>query len=221
MILDFHVNKQKLIRADTEQPAAQSMQYLVCRFIFSSEDWANMEKHAVFKRYLGGNSDAYTVPLNNEGDAIVPAEVITAKGFEVSVYGYNDGQRITTNKIYVPVHETGYEQGGTPSTPAPALYEQLLDAMKKQVNGLSYESGYMQLMAGDMAIGEKIRVSGEAGGREVEFTNDGTYIKWRYTDSNDWRDLVSLQAITGPQGPPGVTPEFEIRSGHLIAKYNE
>lgn len=221
MILDFQVNKQKLIRADTEQPAAQSMQYLMCRFTFQSDDWGSMEKHAVFRRYLCGSSEAYTAPLNSEGNAMVPEEVITTRGFEVSVYGYHDGQRITTNKIYIPIQESGYEQGKVPSAPAPALYEQLLDAMDRQVSGLSYESGYMQLMAGDMAVGERIRVSGTNENREIEFTNDGTYIKWRYTDSNDWQQLVSLQAITGPQGPPGVTPELEVRSGRLIAKYNE
>jgi len=221
MILDFQVNKQNLIRADTEQPAAQSMQYLMCRFTFQSDDWDSMEKHAVFRKYLSDSRDAYTLPLNSEGVAMVPSEVITARGFEASVYGYHDGQRITTNKIYIPIQESGYEQGKVPSAPAPALYEQLLDAMDRQVSGLSYESGYMQLMAGDMAVGERIRVSGEDGSREVEFTNDGTYIKWRYTDSNDWQQLVSLQAITGPQGPPGATPEFEVRSGRLIAKYNE
>ncbi len=220
MILNFHVNKQKLIRADTEQPAAQSMQYLMCRFEFQSEDWDNMEKHAVYKSYLS-SSDAYMVPLNSAGETMVPEEVITYRGFEVSVYGYNNGQRITTNKIYIPIQETGYEQGKVPNAPAPDLYERLLNTMGKQVNGLSYESGYMQLMAGEMSVGERIRVSGTDGSREIEFANDGTYIKWRYTDSNDWQQLVSLQEITGPQGPPGVTPEFEVRSGHLIAKYNE
>ena len=221
MILDFQVNKQNLIRADTEQPAAQSMQYLMCRFTFQSEDWESIKKHVIFRKYLGGSNDAYTVPLNNEGDTMVPAEVITTRGFEVSVYGCNNSQRITTNKVYIPIQESGYELGKAPNPPAPDLYEQLLDAMKKQVNGLSYESGYMQLMAGEMSVGERVRVSGTNETREIEFTNDGTYIKWRYTDSNDWQQLVSLQAITGPQGPPGATPEFEVRLGHLIAKYNE
>ncbi len=221
MILDFQVNKQKLIRADTEHPAAQSLQYLMCRFTFQSEDWDKMERHAIFRRYLSGNSESYTVPLNSSGDAMVPGEVITVNGFEVSVYGYHNGQRITTNKVYIAIQGSGYEQGKVPSAPAPVLYEQLLDAMERQVNGLSYESGYMQLMAGDMEVGGKIRISDDGGGREIEFTNDGNYIKWRYTDSNEWRELVSLRAITGPPGPPGTTPELELRSGRLIAKYKE
>lgn len=219
MILIFHVNKQKLIRADTEQPASQSVQYLMCQFDFQSEDWNSMEQHAVFKRYLSGNSESYTVPINSSGEAMVPAEVITATGFEISVYGYNDGQRITTNKIYIPIQESGYGQGKVPNPPAPTLYEQLLDGMKKQINGLSYDSEYLQLMAGDVKIGEKVRVTGES--KEIEFTNDGTFIKWRYTNSNEWNQLVSLQEITGPRGLPGSTPDFELRSGHLIVKYSE
>lgn len=221
MILDFQVNKQKLIRADTEHPAAQSLQYLMCRFTFLSEDWDSMERHTIFKRYLSGDSESYTIPLNSAGDAMVPGEVITVNGFEVSVYGYHDGKRITTNKIYIPIQESGYEQGKVPNPPALSLYEKILEAMNKQANGLSYDSGYVQLMAGDMAVGERIRISDQGGDREIEFTNDGIYIKWRYTDSNEWRELVSLQAITGPQGPPGTTPELEVRSGHLIAKYKE
>ncbi len=65
MILDFHVNKQKLIRADTEHPAAQSLQYLMSRFTFLSEDWDSMEQHAIFKRYLSGISESYIIPLNS------------------------------------------------------------------------------------------------------------------------------------------------------------
>ncbi len=105
---------------------------------------------------------------------MVPAEAITASGFEVSLYGYNDSQRITTNKIYISIQESGYEQGKTPNPPAPDLYEQLFDAMKKQVNGLSYESGYIQLMAGEMSVGERVRVTGINGNQEIEYANDGT-----------------------------------------------
>lgn len=81
-----------------------------------------------------------------------------------------------------------------------------------------YNDGYMQLMSGDIPIGERVRIMKEE--REIELMNDGTVIKWRYTDSNEWHDLVSIRSITGPQGPPGITPEFEIRDGNLIAKYN-
>lgn len=93
------------------------------------------------------------------------------------------------------------------------------------------EAGMLQLLSGGREIGTKIRIpSVEDMGREIELTNDGTAVKWRYTNSNDWKMLIRLEDLkgeTGEQGPPGrdgkdgITPEFEIRAGHLIAKYEE
>lgn len=40
-------------------------------------------------------------------------------------------------------------------------------------------------------------------GREVELQNSGTAIQWRYSGESDWKDLVQLSEITGPQGPQG------------------
>lgn len=84
-----------------------------------------------------------------------------------------------------------------------------------RADGLSYDGEYMQLMSGQVPIGERVRLISSAG-REIELTNDGEYIKWRYTDSNEWNNLASLDSL---KGPPGVTPEFEVRDGHLIVKY--
>lgn len=78
--------------------------------------------------------------------------------------------------------------------------------------------GAIQLMSGNREIGDRVRIGGGTDGREIELKNDGTGIAWRYTDSNEWNTLVSIGDITGP---PGVTPEFELRDGHLIVKYNE
>ena len=80
---------------------------------------------------------------------------------------------------------------------------------------LDYDGEYMQLMSGQVPIGERVRLISGAG-REIELVNDGEYIKWRYTDSNEWHNLASLDSL---KGPPGVTPEFEVRDGHLIVKY--
>lgn len=40
-------------------------------------------------------------------------------------------------------------------------------------------------------------------GREVELQNNGTAIQWRYVGESEWKDLVQLSEITGPQGPQG------------------
>lgn len=40
-------------------------------------------------------------------------------------------------------------------------------------------------------------------GGEVELQNSGTAIQWRYVGDEEWKDLVLLSDITGPQGPKG------------------
>ncbi len=47
--------------------------------------------------------------------------------------------------------------------------------------------------------------AGAAGsnGREVELQTSATHVQWRYVGDVTWNNLVSLAAITGPQGPAG------------------
>lgn len=85
-----------------------------------------------------------------------------------------------------------------------------------RADGAEYDGEYLQLMSGQIPVGERIRVMKEE--REIELTNDGLNIKWRYTDSNEWAMLISLESL---KGPPGDTPELEIRDGHLIAIYKK
>ena len=40
-------------------------------------------------------------------------------------------------------------------------------------------------------------------GGTVEYQTTSTYIQWRYVGTSTWNNLVSLSAITGPQGPAG------------------
>lgn len=104
----------------------------------------------------------------------------------------------------------------------PAFLKDLIEQVQRKADNISLSSdGYMQLLSGEIPIGTRIRLpemsSGEAG-REVELKNDGTSICWRYTNSNEWFTLVSLADL---RGKDGVTPEMEIREGHLFAIYND
>lgn len=76
--------------------------------------------------------------------------------------------------------------------------------------------GALQLMSGDREIGDRVRLSG-AGGREIELRRGQTAIQWRYTDSNEWTDLIPIADITGPAGE---TPTLERRGDHLWAVYS-
>lgn len=84
-------------------------------------------------------------------------------------------------------------------------------------DNIALVDGALQLMAGKVEIGERIRLpTAGSADREIELRNNGNAIQWRYTDSNEWLDLVPLVDL---QGPSGITPSFEIREGHLIVKY--
>ena len=77
--------------------------------------------------------------------------------------------------------------------------------------------GALQLMSGDREIGDRIRLS-DTGGREIELRRGQTAIQWRYTDSNEWTDLIPIADI---KGDPGETPTLERRGDHLFAIYSK
>lgn len=84
-----------------------------------------------------------------------------------------------------------------------------------RADGLQLIDNELQLLSGNIPIGQRVRLP-TGTGREIELRNNGTEIQWRYTDSNTWNSLVSLSEL---RGPAGETPEFEIREGHLFATY--
>lgn len=86
-----------------------------------------------------------------------------------------------------------------------------------RADGATVEDGYLQLMSGNAKVGDRVRLP-TGTGREIELINDGTAIKWRYTDSNKWITLASLESL---KGPPGITPKFEVRDGNLYAIWPE
>lgn len=99
------------------------------------------------------------------------------------------------------------------------LLRQMLEQLEGKADNIQLVDGVLQLMSGGKAIGNRIRLpSGGGRGREIELRNNGAAIQWRYTDSNEWVDLITLDAL---RGAPGETPEFEIRDGHLFAIYKQ
>ena len=98
------------------------------------------------------------------------------------------------------------------------LLRKMMSELKGKADNLKEEEGYLQLLSGATPIGDRIRLPAGTGGtgREIELRNNGTAIEWRYTDSNEWTELVKITDLSGKDGE---TPEFEIREGHLIAKY--
>lgn len=120
----------------------------------------------------------------------------------------------TVRIIELPVKRR--EQPGDYRTPSGKnLLRQVLESLEKKADNMTIIDGELQLMSGGTPVGDRVRME-TAAGKEIEIRNDGTSIQWRYTDQNEWKELIPLADLKGEDGKP---PEFEIRDSHLIAKY--
>lgn len=98
-----------------------------------------------------------------------------------------------------------------------SLLRLLQEKIKGKADNLEVDGEYLQLISDGVPIGNRIRLP-DIAGREIELKNNGEAICWRYTDSNEWYELIKLLDL---RGKDGITPELEIRDGHLFAIYND
>ena len=155
MQLEFKIDQQIITRLDTNKVVGNSKHYLYAKFSFSKE-WEGVEKTAVFRKadiYSKGSGVPYSVILEDDM-CEVPHEVISDPMFLVSVFG---GERITANRVEIPVLQSGYAEGETPSEPTPTVYEQILEKTKN-----------MEKLAEDVVEGESSRVEAEQQRAEAE-----------------------------------------------------
>lgn len=96
-----------------------------------------------------------------------------------------------------------------------SIYQRLLKQVDTKSDNISLSEGYLQLISNGVPIGDKVRLQASAA-NEVELRNNGLTIQWRYTNSNYWMDLISLEEL---RGPAGKTPKMERRGDHLYAIY--
>lgn len=155
--------------------------------------------------------------VDGTATAKIPNELLM-EGEEIQAYIYamtsDSGKTIYT--VIIPVKRREKPEDYSEPEHQDKLKE-IIDKLDKKADDLQYADGYLQLLSGTIPIGKRIRLN-QSGGRELELKNDGTAICWRYTDSNEWTELVKLNDLKGKDGE---TPEFEIREGHLYAIYNE
>lgn len=129
-MLAFNIAGQKMKRTDDTFLANMTSGYLQADFVFD-EMWNGYKKTVIFIE--GGK--AYSVPIIYNTNIIdVPHEVLDGFGFDVSVFGVNEnGVRITTNIVNVPLENSGYMEGETPGEPTPDVYTKLLAAVRTPI----------------------------------------------------------------------------------------
>ena len=133
MIIDYKVDSQILSRRSRNLIVADSVKYLTVRFDFS-DDWLNLTKTVIF--YCNNCfNEKYALLLNDDNTVTVPHEVIRSPSFCMSIYGTNNGVRITTNTCKVSVIKSGYCEGETPPEPTQNVYEQILDRLDNSSGG--------------------------------------------------------------------------------------
>lgn len=156
MNLRFNVECQHITRTDRNIVVAKSQNYLKARFDFSP-DWAGKTKTAVFNN----NGHIYNVILDND-ECYVAEEVIRQPGFTVSVFG---GDLITADVVMIRVEASGYEIGGSPESPTPEVYEQVLGMFDKFRGG---DEGQVLSKSSDNDLDfEWVPQTGGGGGTEV------------------------------------------------------
>ncbi len=125
-----------------------------------------------------------------------------------------EGKTIRTITLVVKRRQRPVDYAAPPDK---NLLREILEKLNLKADDMQLNENELQLLSGGKEIGKKIRLPTSTG-KEIELRNNGIAIQWRYTDSNDWIDLIQVQEL---KGKDGVTPRFELRSGHLIAIYEE
>lgn len=129
MDLLFKVKNQHISKNGNYYVVAKSKNYVKAKFEFLTDDWNGLIKTAIFT--INGR-DTYHVLLDND-ECLVPWEVLEEGTVSVSVFG---GDLITVDKVYFTVSSTGYKDGGVPSDPTPAIYQQII----KMIEDIEHET---------------------------------------------------------------------------------
>ena len=215
-----------MIRADFENnghsisvPGLTQWDYGQVLEIYGLQYAISVEVHYAIRRQC---EDAI-IDVPNVREGVIYSRIpdkLLESGEELCAYVYiadkDSGETVRT--IVLPVKRR--PKPGDYDAPAEKnLLRQLMEQVKGKADSMTLdESGrYLQLTSDGKLVGDRIRLN-VAAGREIELKNNGTAIQWRYTNSNEWKDLVLLDDI---RGKDGVAPEFEVRNGHLWAVYPE
>ena len=148
----------------------------------------------------------------------IPDVLLRESGYIIAYIYLTDDQSGKTVKILkLPVTKRARPEDYGGDEDGYSIFKVLTKQINTKSDDMMLDDGYLQLLSGGVPIGNRIRIKSVQ--KEVELRNDGNAVQWRYTDSNDWIDLISIEELRGPQGPAGKTPRMEMRNDHLYAIY--
>lgn len=163
-MFELYAEKNQLKVWRREPVTSGSVNVYPVRFGFS-EDWAGLEKTAVFR----AGEKTISILLDETGECVVPWEALAVPGrrLEAGVYGTR-GTEVVLPTVWSDLGyiETGAAPGEEARPPAPGLWQQELE---RKGDRLGYtEAGEMGLYSGDKLL-SSVPVSGGGGGPLYKF----------------------------------------------------
>lgn len=163
-MFELYAEKNQLEVRRREPVTSGSVNVYPVRFGFS-EDWAGLEKTAVFR----AGEKTISILLDETGECVVPWEALAVPGrrLEAGVYGTR-GTEVVLPTVWADLGyiETGTAPGEEARPPAPGLWQQELE---RKGDGLGYtEDGELGLFSGDKLL-SSVPVSGGGGGPLYKF----------------------------------------------------
>lgn len=214
--LSFRADKHILQRLDQENVTTNSKQIHKCAFQFS-EEWADMEKTAIFKRH----STEYNVLLDNEDCCLIPSEALldgNCQNLFVGVFGNGpDGEVITSTLVQIDLLR-GASTQGVNSVLNMGIFEQIIKKIDEVKKGEIEPSLILEAATeyfnehpiDDIVVDEVVSY----------VTEHAAVLKGEKGDKGD-RGERGLQGIQGEKGEDGKLKyvHFEIdENGHLIER---
>ncbi len=106
MELEFNISHQKLTRLDHNEIVNKTRNYITLLFTFTTEDWDDLDTFLILKDEAGQN---YLFDLDEETPSVTVPEIVLRGGFfKLSVFGFNDDVRLTTNSRTIHLRPSGY-----------------------------------------------------------------------------------------------------------------
>lgn len=109
-VIVFNVKHSRLVRYTSGVIASDSYEHLQFQFNFKTDDWASVSIKTANFQYAG---KTYPVELDENNQVLVPAAVLNAPAFKVSIFGGG----MTTQSVKIPVQDCGIGDPGTDPEP--------------------------------------------------------------------------------------------------------
>lgn len=185
----LYANKTQLSVRKREPVTSGSVNVYPVRFEFSS-DWDGLTRTAVFR----SGTDTYSVLLDLSGECIIPWEVLTSHGRQLTagVYGTR-GNEIVLPTVWADLGTIleGTAPGKETRPPTPELWQ---EALNSKGDNLAYtDTGELGLYSGDKLLSSVPVVGGEGGFVPVPGPEGPPGPQGEPGEKGD----------TGPQGPEG------------------